>query len=187
MRLLHLLRHASPIIQPNMPATDWKLSDRGIEEARALGEIAATWNLRCLYSSAEGKAQATALLIGEAVGQPVRVVDGFEELRFDHWIGNSDEFADAVRQIIEHPDMSFRGAERAQSAAARFQRGVDIIEQDQFPAAVVSHGRILTAWLAERLALEDPWSLWRAMPMSGWSCLDLDAAAPALLRTFDAT
>jgi len=185
MRLLYLIRHASPAIQPNLPATEWKLSDRGLDEARELGALAASWHVQALYSSAEAKAEATALLISEAVGQPVRVVDGFEELRFDHWIGNSEEFADAVRQIIEHPELSFRGAERAQAAAARFGRGVAIVQQGEFPAAIVTHGRVLTAWLADRLALEDPWALWRSMPMPGWSCLDLDAAPPTLLRGFD--
>lgn len=184
MRLLYLIRHASPVIQPNSPAADWPLSERGIDEARELGETAASWGLNALYSSAESKAQATALLLGEATGQTVRVVDGFEELRFDHWIGNSDEFADAVRQIVEHPAMSFRGAESADAAAARFDRGLSIVEAGEFPAAIVSHGRVLTAWLAKHLELEDPFALWRSMPMPGWAALDLDTRPAALQRGF---
>ena len=185
MRLLYLVRHASPAIQPNTPAAEWQLSERGIEEARELGVTAASWGLSALYSSAESKAQATALLLGEATGQAVRVVEGFEELRFDHWIGNSEEFAEAVRSIVEHPGMSFRGAERAEAAATRFERGLSIVEQEQFPAAIVSHGRVLTAWLARRLALEDPFALWRSMPMAGWASIDLDSRPSALIRGFE--
>ena len=34
MRNLYLIRHATPAVQPNVPAPDWPLSDRGIDEAR---------------------------------------------------------------------------------------------------------------------------------------------------------
>jgi hypothetical protein len=50
------------------------------------------------------------------------------------------------------------------------------------PAAIVSHGRILTAYLAQHRPLESPFDYWRAIPMPGWTRIDLDAPreAPAL-------
>ena len=176
MRHLYLVRHASPAIQPNVPAEQWTLSERGIEEARALTRIAATWNLAAVYSSVEPKAQATALVIGDAVGQPVRVVEGFQELRFDRWIPNADEFAAMIRGIFRQPSASVHGAERADAAAARFDAAVRIVEEGPFPAAIVSHGRVITAYLSQILELDEPFDLWRSIPMPGWACFDLDAS-----------
>jgi broad specificity phosphatase PhoE len=176
MRRLYLVRHASPAIQPNVPAEEWTLSARGIEEAHAVARVAAGWQLAAVYSSAEPKAQATALVIGDAVGQPVRVVDGFQELRFDRWIPNADAFAEMVRAILERPAANIHGAERADAAAARFAAAVCIAEEGAFPAAVVSHGRIIAAYFAHLLALDDPFELWRSIPMPGWACLDLDTS-----------
>jgi broad specificity phosphatase PhoE len=174
MRSLYLIRHATPAVQPNVPAPEWPLSDRGLEEARVLAATAQTWGLSAIYASSERKAQSTAAPIGELLGIPVHVVEGFEELRIDGWIGNSNEFAETVQQILEEPDLSLRGAERAVAAAERFQRGIEIIQQGQFPAAIASHGRVLTAWLARTGRAEDPFALWRSIPMPGWALIDLD-------------
>jgi broad specificity phosphatase PhoE len=179
MRLLYLVRHASPTIQPTVPAHEWALSDRGIEEARAVGEAAKRWGLQALYSSTEKKAEATALLIGDAVGLPVRLAGGFEELRMP-WIGNADAFAETVRDILFDPERTVPGAESAGAAAARFDAGVRVVEEGAFPAAIVTHGRVMMAWLATRFSLDDPFALWRALPMPGWVVVDLDAPVQEL-------
>lgn len=184
MERLYLIRHASPSVQPHAPSEQWTLSERGIEEARRLASIAASWGLAAVYSSVEPKAQATALIIGDAAGQPVRVVEGLQELRFDRWIANSDDFSEQVRNILEQPDVSVHGAERASAAATRFAAAVSIVAKGPFPAAIVSHGRVLTAYLAQLLALEDPFGLWRAIPMPGWACVDLDPPRPNLIEPF---
>ncbi len=184
MRRLYLVRHASPSVQPSTPSEQWKLSDRGIEEARRLATVAESWGLSAVYSSNEPKAQATALIIGDAVGQPVRVVDGFQELRFERWVINSDEFSGQVRDIFEQPAMSVHGAERASAAAVRFVGAVSLVETGPFPAAIVSHGRVLTAYLAQQLQLTDPFAFWRSIPMPAWACLDLDSRIPKLIEPF---
>lgn len=178
MRHLYLVRHASPAVQPSVPSVEWHLSEHGIEEAQALASLAKQWDVRAVYSSVELKAKSTALIIADALGVPARLVDGFEELRFEEWIPNSDEFAEAVQAILEHPDVSLRGAERAESAAERFAAGVELVEQGPFPALVVTHGRVLSAYLASRFGVEDPFALWRSLPLGGWTRLDMDGPSP---------
>jgi broad specificity phosphatase PhoE len=185
MQLLYVIRHASPSIQPATPAVQWPLSDRGIEEAQALAAIASGWGLAAIYRSIERKAESTALIAGDACGLPVRVTQGFEELRFDQWIGNSDEFSEAVRDIIDHPTRSIRGAERAETAAARFEAGVGLVRQGPFPAAVVSHGRVITAWLAANDAVEDPFATWRSIPMPGWCAVDVEGERARVVSNFE--
>jgi broad specificity phosphatase PhoE len=184
MRQLFLIRHASPVIQPGTSPRDWPLSDRGIEEAEALAKIAQTWDLEAIYTSSEAKARSTGLIIADALGLVAHVVDGFDELRMPDWIGNADEFNDAVRAILEDAPGAPRGSERVAQAAARFADGVELVAQGEFPAAVVSHGRVLTAWLTKAIALEDPYQTWRTIPMPGWACVDLDAPRLGFITPF---
>jgi len=184
MRLLYLIRHATPVVQPDTPARDWPLGERGVEEANALAVTARSWDLSALYSSSEPKARTTALIIGDAVGLDVNVVDAFDELRIPQWIGNADEFNDAVRAILVEASAAPRGAETAGAAADRFAGGIGLISQGPFPAALVSHGRILTAWLMRAVGIEDPFEVWRTMPMPGYACIDLDALGAGFIVPF---
>lgn len=185
MRLLYLIRHATPAIRPEVPPRDWLLSERGIEEAAALAATADSWGIEALYASSEPKAQATALIMGDALGLLVRVVDAFDELIMGpEWITNADAFNEQVRAILEDSGQQPRSAERAPAAAERFAAGVAIARQDAFPAAIVSHGRILAAYLSRELRIESPFEFWREIPMPGWACLDLDGPRPRLVRPF---
>src|SRR5207248_305592 len=163
----YLIKHAEPAIQPDIPAEQWTLSPRGIEEARGIAEAARAWGLRAVYSSFEPKAKATALIIAEPAELQVRVIEGFEELRLGQWIGNADDFNDLVRQVLEAPSKPIAGAETAAAAGARFERSVETVLRADLPAAVVSHGRILTAYLSCVLGEPDPFALWRSIPSAG--------------------
>jgi probable phosphoglycerate mutase len=161
------------MIRPSEPARDWPLSERGVAEAQALAGAAADWGIEALYSSSEAKARSTALIIGDALGLPVRVADAFDELRIADWISNADAFNDTVRGILEG-EAPPRGAESREDAATRFADGVAIVAAGAMPAAIVSHGRVLTAYLAQYRGLESPFDYWRAIPMPGWTRIDLD-------------
>ena len=173
MRLVYLIKHATPQIQPTVPAEDWELSAAGIAEAKRLATLARGWGLGAVYSSSEPKARKTGLILADELAVPLHVVEGFEEIRLG-WIGNSDEFSANIRDILEHPADSVRGAERAGDAASRFAAAMRMVEAGPLPAAVVSHGRIISAYLADAFAVEDPFALWRAIPLAGWATLDLD-------------
>jgi len=184
MRQLILIRHASPIVQPGLPARDWPLSERGIEEATMLARTARRWELAAIYASSEAKARSTALIIADQLGLFVNIVDGFDELRMPEWIPNADDFNESVRAILSEAAALPRGAESAEQAAARFADGVEIVAHGAFPAAIVSHGRVLTAWLARTIGLDDPYETWRTLPMPAWACIDLDAPRLGFISAF---
>ncbi len=183
MRLVYLIKHASPAVQPNVPSNEWELSAQGIDEAKQLGLLARDWELASIYSSTEPKARATALLLADATGLTPRVVEGFEEIRID-WIANSDQYSGYIREVLEHPGASLRGTERAADAATRFAGAISIVDKGALPATVVAHGRVLTAYLTQLVGLEDPFAFWRAIAMPAWACLDLDG--PKLISGFQA-
>jgi broad specificity phosphatase PhoE len=182
-RNLYVIRHATPAIRPELPARDWGLSERGAAEAAVLASTAEGWGIEAVYSSSEAKARATALIIGDALGLAVHVVDAFDELRFPEWVGNADEFNELVRAVLEggtpalpklEPLVDARMPERAEAAAERFAQGVRIVEAGAMPAAVVSHGRILTAYVTRTCGVDEPYEFWRSIPMPGWTVIDLD-------------
>lgn len=181
-RSIYVIKHADPTVQPDIPAEQWTLSARGIEEARRIAETARTWGLRAVYSSFEGKAKATALIIAEPADLQVRVIEGLEELRLGQWIANADDFNGLVRQILETPSESVSGAEAAAGAATRFERAMKVVMQRELPAAVVSHGRIMAAYLSCVLGERDAFAVWRAMPFGAVARVDASGPAPRLVN-----
>jgi broad specificity phosphatase PhoE len=175
MRRAYLIRHASPAVRPDAPSRDWTLSESGIAEARRLAARASAWDLRAVYCGDEPKMRGTALILAEAAATAVHVVDSFNETRIGGWIANSDEFNEIVRAVLLGDPLP-RNVESGAEAAARFERGLGLIEQGAFPAAVVSGGRVLTSFLTRRRrGIEDAFAFWRAIPFPGWTSIDLDA------------
>jgi broad specificity phosphatase PhoE len=186
MRLVYFIRHASPAIQPAVPPEEWVLSPRGVDEARALARIAAGWDLKAIYSSREPKTMSTALILAEDTDLQVHTVEGLHETRLaGGYMSNADEFSEMVRAVFEQPEVSVRGSETAAAAAARFAGAIAIVEEGPFPAAVVTHGRVLISYLTCERGFGDPFALWRSIPIPGWACLDLDAPAATLVSGFD--
>lgn len=178
MRRVYLVRHASPAVRPDVPSREWSLSDRGIEEARALADVARAWDLRAVYCGAEPKMRATALLLAEASLLPVHVVESFDESRIGRFIANADAFNEIVRAILQTDDSPARGVESGAEAATRFAGGLKIIAGGPFPAAIISGGRILTSYLVRNhRGIDDAFAFWRAIPFPGWTCIDLDDAS----------
>lgn len=178
MRRIYLLRHATPQVRPEEPSRDWPLSPRGVTEAEALARTSADWGLHSVYSSSEAKARSTALIVADAAGAFVRVVDAFDELPMP-WVDNADEFNAHVRSLFAGEPV--RDAEPADAAAQRFARGMAIVAPAELPAAVVTHGRVLTSYLASLGAVEDAFSFWRSLPMPAWGSIDLDARGARMI------
>jgi broad specificity phosphatase PhoE len=183
-RLLYLVRHSLPRVEPDVPDVDWLLSSPGTEDSWALGRQARDWGLRALYSSPETRAFTTAVPIARTLGLPIQSLEGLRELRLAGWVGKTDEFHALVREVLSAPHLSAYGCEPARDAAARFQAAVDKIAAGPFPAAAVSHGRVLTAYLASVAPLHDPFAFWRSIPLPGWAVLDLDEPAAGLVAPF---
>ncbi len=165
-RSIYLIKHAEPMVRPDVPPGQWTLSHRGVEQGRALAEAAKGWRVAAVYSSHEPKAASTALIIADGLALQARVVEGVEELRIGGWVANADEFNERVRQALEQPGRrAAPGAETAAAGVRRFEAALEVIARGELPAAVVSHGRILAAYLAHGLGEPDAFAVWRSIPL----------------------
>ncbi|MBS0331134.1 MAG: histidine phosphatase family protein [Proteobacteria bacterium] len=158
---LILVKHGRPEIEPNLPRSVWWLSEAGREQAGRLAERLAAYAPDALFSSREPKASQTAEVLGARLGLANVVEPGFGEHRADEDPFDSQAgFEAKVARLFARPDEPAMGEETGAAARARF---AEALARRGLPggrtAVVVSHGRIITLWLAPRLGLE-PMRFW---------------------------
>jgi broad specificity phosphatase PhoE len=161
---LILVKHGQPEIEPALPRSVWWLSEAGKEQAERLAERLAPFAPTQLFSSREPKAAQTADALGRRLGLANMIEPGFGEHRADEDPFDSQAgFGAKVARLFARPDELVMGEETGRAARARFaealaRRGLPGGET----AVVVAHGRVITLWLAPRLALE-PMAFWKRL------------------------
>ena len=168
-----LVRHGATLVEPARPADSWALSESG-----RVAVVSLACQLRCLnpdvvVSSPELKAQQTAELM-----YPQLAVRLDEDLR-EHGRAtvpflSRPRFEQAVTRFFEQPQEVVLGAESAAAAAQRMQRALERLRGTR--AIVVSHGRIISAYVSTLLAVNGL-PIWRALQMP-----DVLFVNPALRR-----
>jgi broad specificity phosphatase PhoE len=167
---LILVRHAQPEVWPERPAGEWPLSPEGMQAARLLGErlCEAIGPVRVVTSD-----ERKAIQTGEAIaGGAVTIDERFgEQGQGTIPFLPGDAFRERVMDHFRQPHECILGAESSADAAAR----CDLALRDAFAGGdatipvVVSHGRLLSAWLASRVAMPaeraDAATIWTRMRM----------------------
>ncbi len=140
--------------------TDWELSERGLQQARRIGE-----NLKgelagvpfTLYSSDLKRAMQTAGLVGEALGLLPIPRTELRERNLGRCCGKSVQW---LRENLEKPektvdDKLFSDAESRRDAWNRLKPFFDeVMGNDESNIILVSHGDLLSLFNAMFLGLE---------------------------------
>lgn len=165
MRRLVLVRHSQPRIEHNVPAAEWRLSERGRRRAEAMAARLRGYRANLIWCSREPKAVETAEIVGSALDISIRVTDGLEE----HHRGNvpffptTKEFEQAIEEFFSQPSRLVLGSETASQACDRLTGAIDaVLEADSLDAIVVTHGTVMTLYLA-KLADIPPMDFWREL------------------------
>jgi len=129
-----------------MGRRDPPLTERGREQARALGAAVAAEGVRALYASQLRRARETAEIVGEALALEPRVDPRLAESDRGRWEGR------LVRDIeLEEPeawqawrragnDFRFPGGESLREHLRRVVAALDDVAGGPLPALVVCHG-----------------------------------------------
>jgi broad specificity phosphatase PhoE len=159
---LILVRHARPQVEANAPPPLWRLSPQGRADAARLADRLRPFAPTAVVASAEPKAIETAEILAAPLGLPVASDARLDEHRRAAWPFELDPAAVAarVRHALAEPDAGVEGAEPVRDAAARFEAGIG--GHAGRPLLVVSHGTVLSAWLAPRLGW-DAGVLWAGL------------------------
>jgi broad specificity phosphatase PhoE len=144
-----LIRHCETTKEKERHPKLWGLSEAGTANARELAGLLAG-RIGALLSSEEPKASATASAMGDALRLTPRMVAGLEEQhqRLHVW-HEAEAFDRLVGDALDRPDERLLGDETATEAALRFESALGVIRDLLAErAAIVTHGRVMTAFIA---------------------------------------
>ena len=171
-RLLYLVRHAAVSVVPARPAATWTLSKAGRADADALAAAFAGLSLSLVVSSPEPKALATASPIAAAAGLDVRVEAELREVERGRPVVGRDDYRRAVARYLA-ADVAPAGWEPRWEAAARICRCVErVVNETPGSVCIVSHGIVLTLFLAAVRGRAPDASEWAAVPLPAVGVLD---------------
>lgn len=170
MTRLYLVRHAHSQMTGNV-AERWPLSEKGRREAGVLARQDFWREVEFIFSSPEPKALQTAEPAARRWGIPLKIVDCLHELRRPRLI---QDYHEVIARFFTNPEQSIAGMETATQTAERIARCLKelVAAHPGQTLAAVSHGLVLTLFLAQ---LENRWPTvdeWRTVPFTGLSIVD---------------
>jgi len=173
MRMLILVKHSLPQIEPDEPAHRWLLSNEGRARCKPLADVLAQYAPGVIFCSAEPKARETAQIVAEQLAVECREAENLNEHdRSNVPLLPQPEFEESVREFFHKPDRLVFGRETARQAVQRFGWAVDgvLASADAACVAVVSHGTVISLFVGERTGCE-PFDLWRQLELPSFVVL----------------
>ena len=170
MAQLYLIRHARSQMTGDA-AERWPLSEDGQREADFLARRDFWREVELICSSPEPKALQTAEPAAHCWRIPLEIVGCLHELRRPRLV---PDYQKVVASLFAHPKRSIADMEPAAQAAERITQCIKGLAEahPERTLAVISHGLVLTLFLAR---LEDRWPTvtdWRTVPFTGLAIAD---------------
>lgn len=165
MPKLILIKHAPPLVEPDVPADRWRLSQRGVERCGPLAERLGPHRPQVILSSREPKAVETAAAVARRLELPRLQADGLHEhnrTNVPHM--RSHEFISMVELFFRKPDELVLGRETANQARDRIASAVEkaLQEHPDQTVAIVSHGTVIALFVAQH-SDRSGFELWRQL------------------------
>ena len=164
-----LIRHAEPLMAGETPGADWPLTEKGENDATALGAILADQSTSAIVlTSPERRARETA-----ALALPLVIACDRDELSEvkKPWYASADEHTNAVAEYLRGEVVE--GWERHEDVLSRIAHlKSDFGSSERL--VLVSHGLLLTIWLDHEIGLNDPLSFWSGLRMPDAWVADFD-------------
>jgi broad specificity phosphatase PhoE len=164
--MLFLVRHAMPVLDPEVPPEQWELDTAGRRGAESLKHVIPAEAV--LVSSQEPKARQTLEPTGHVFTDP-----HFNEVaRGEPYHGDFRARRRAYLTGTDHP-----GWEPREHVTERFDAGIKhwrtrVATQ---PLVVATHGMAMTLWLATAIDLDDATSFWTDLRLPDVFEVDLTA------------
>jgi broad specificity phosphatase PhoE len=178
MTRICLIRHTTSIVDPAVTADLWNVTAEGRRRVVALFPALAEQGVDLIVTSPERKAVITGEILAHGLHLRRKEAAGLSEQSWSRvpFLPELSAFTEAVRQHFATPNEAIFGEEPSRDAAIRFDRTVrDVLAGPQPPQvpAFVSHGRIMSAWIA-KLTGEDAFVFWQSLQMPDAFIVDLE-------------
>ena len=147
----------------------------GRQRSELLASSLSSFRPEVIWSSREPKAVESAEIVAGAFGVPVQIADGLEEHHRDGtpFYPRRDDFEAAVERFFCKPDQLVLGTETAVQARDRMTAAIDdIIDAGQTDSIVVTHGTVMTLYVASVAGVR-PMDFWRRLGLPSYVVLGL--------------
>lgn len=170
-----LVRHAMPVVDAGMPPASWSISAEGIAASERIAGVLAPLGIDVVITSTESKAIATGKPIAARTGTVLTTDARLGEQGLDQvpWIADAGDLRSAVERHFAAPDEAVFGPESANAAAARFAAATEVARTSGSLPAVVSHGRIMSAWVSTVTSTAAA-TIWRSLRFPDALLIDLE-------------
>ena len=173
--MLYLIKHSLPEKRPEVPSREWVLGEEGRARSRRLGERLAGRGISRIVTSSEPKAHETGVVMAGAMGDvPVEIAGGLheQERRTARFFASEAEFDAAVAEMFARPGERVFGEESADEAHERYAAALERVIAGGAPLAVVSHGTVMSLFIARQGGLE-VFPLWKSLGLPSCAILSL--------------
>ncbi|MBN1149184.1 MAG: histidine phosphatase family protein [Anaerolineales bacterium] len=178
-KLLILVKHSLPEIEPGRPASHWRLSGEGKRRCQALADLLAAYQPVSIVSSQEPKAVETARIVAGRLGLRAKSAAGLHEHeRRTAPFTDQPTFEAAVARFFAHPNQLVFGEESAEQAQARFSAAVDslLAQHTGGNLTLVAHGTVITLFVARSNGIE-PLAFWKRLGLPSLVVLSISNLA----------
>lgn len=177
MPTLILIKHAMPEINPETPASQWRLSDVGRRQCAPLAQQIARYAPDLVVASVEPKATETGRLLADQLGLAFSTHEGLHEHdRSNLRWSSTEQFEAQVARFFQQPTELVMGEETADAAHSRFAAAIaDVVAgHPDSTTAVVAHGTVITLLVARAVGME-AFSLWKKLELPSFVVFSLPA------------
>ena len=166
------MRHAETEVDPNIPASDWQLTEDGLCQAEELASAGIFSSVDGIFSSTEGKALQTARPFADRLGIEIMEYSEFRELDRGTEMLSDTEYLHSVEGLLNRSD-TVLGWELREHALNRFQTRLErIMNKGDFrEGLLISHGLILSMYFADLLQVDDVFSRWKRLRFCAWGTI----------------
>jgi len=144
------LRHFETAVDPDVPPSEWTLSEEGEAAQAEFLERDLVDDVDAVYTSPEPKARGTAEAVADRADVLVRVDERLREVdrSGEGFIEDQSEYDEMVADYFRIPETPFDWEDRL-DVQARIHRFVRDLDTDHDTVLLVSHGLFLTTMLAD--------------------------------------
>ena len=160
---LILIKHAMPVIQPEIASTLWHLTKNGCQAAHNLAVDLISYNAKTVFSSKEPKASATAQGVATILDLPMEITSNLHEhvRGIADWKNSRDNYNNSLNSLFEYPDLLKFGCETGTDALNRFESAViNLLKKYRSQdIIIVSHGTVISLLVSHWTKIE-PFPFW---------------------------
>lgn len=173
---LIFVRHSQVLVDTAVSANQWRLSENGRFLCHQLAHQLAPHHPSRIITSTEPKAIETGQILAETLNVEWETAENLHEHQRENVpFYSREQFETVIAQFFAQPTELVFGQETAEQALHRFETAVShlLARYPQETLAIVTHGTVLTLFLASHNPQLDPFIFWKSLQLPDFAIVSL--------------